>query len=131
MFRSLGLLAICVGLFTLSACNTPGCLVQDKVVEVSSTFIANGLECQHLDAVQADVTKLVSQFGLCKTAQATLPQGPLADTVCPVVAGAVVGWVVTNGIPASWGCSATAVSNLAVSKLTDLCKKIPASEFHP
>jgi len=128
-----GLITAFAALFTLAACNSPGCLVQDKVVQVSSTFVANTLECAHPDAVQADLTKVVSQFGLCKTAQAMqgTAQGPLADTVCPVVAGAVVGWVVSNGIPSSWGCTATAVSNLAVSKLTDVCKKIPASEFHP
>lgn len=132
MIPRIGLFLAILSLAGLAGCNTPGCLVQDKVVQVSSTFVANSLQCSHQDAISADLTKFVSNFGLCKAAQGTMqsvPQGQLANTLCPVVASAVVGYVVANGIPATWGCTATNASTLAISKLTDLCEKIPASEF--
>jgi hypothetical protein len=113
---------------TISACNTPGCLVQDKAAEVSANFVASVLECSKVaDLKRAINDDILSHSGLCKAAGEGMPQGTLADTFCPTIAGAVVDFVKDQGqgFLDKYGCKANAATTLSKEKLTSLCKLIP------
>jgi hypothetical protein len=112
----------------IAGCNSPGCLIENKVTDTGASFVSSTLECSNPDAVKADLVKVVEALapGLCK--ENNVPKGPLADTFCPIVANATVDFVVLNGVPASWGCKSTNVRLLAKDKLTELCKRLPVSE---
>lgn len=121
--RLLSVVFLGLGLLFAQGCNTPGCLIQDQGVKLATNFVASTLQCSNVDVIKADLTKVVSNFGLCKAEKP--PTGVLADTLCPVLTDAVVDFIAVNGIPSSWGCSATDAKALAKDKLTALCKQIP------
>lgn len=133
MIRSLGLLTIALGLFALSACNSPGCLVQDKAAEVGANFTASVLECDDVAGIKQELNDdVLSHLGICKAAESGTPQGVLADTLCPVVASSVVDFVKAQGqsFLDRHHCKATAATTLAKDKLTALCKQLPFEPQH-
>jgi hypothetical protein len=122
-------LAFVFALF-LAGCNTPGCLVEDKVASVASDFVSSSLQCANPDAVKKSMLSIISAVvpTLCKNGKdGEVPQGPIANTLCPIVADTVVNFVTANGIPAEWGCSAVNASALAKSAFVSLCEKLPMS----
>ncbi len=121
-------IAFAFTLFFASACNTPGCAVESEVVSVASGFLVGALQCSNPAAVSASLTSLISAVipTLC-TSKNSKPEGPIANTLCPIVASSVVNFIAANGIPASWGCTAANASQLVTGKLTALCEQLPVS----
>ena len=114
-----------LGTFAITGCNTPGCLVEGKLVEVATNVTATKLQCRNTKAVQASMQSLVGNLGLCKKADGMT--GPLADTFCPILTNAVVEFVASKGIPAEWDCTATDAKAALKEALTSACKQIPVS----
>ena len=114
--------------FMLSACNTPGCLVQDKIADVSANFVASTLECEDVTGLKAAINdNVLSHTGLCKAYESGVKLGTLADTFCPTIADTVVDFAEAQGkeFLTKYRCKATNVTKLAKDKLTSLCKQIP------
>lgn len=125
MNRILGFILVISGLVGLVACNTPGCFIEQKVVDVSANFVSTSLQCSNAEAIKTDITKLISGFGICSAAEKGMPQGTLANTFCKPVSETIVAFVAANGIPSSWGCSAANARILVADKLTQLCLNLP------
>lgn len=113
----------------LGACSffqQPGCFLQEQLVGVAASAVSETLQCADLAAVKADLDEVVGKVGMCeKTVYQT---GQLADTVCPIVTGMVVGFVTENAVPVKWKCSATNAKSKVAEALLDACKKLPVSK---
>lgn len=131
MRRVLGFLMIGFMLVGLAACNTPGCLVQQKAADVAGNFTGSVLECEDVAGLRKMFNDdVLSHTGLCKAAESGVPQGTLADTFCPIVANTVVDFVKAQGQPFldKYKCKATNASTFTKEKLEALCKTIPLSD---
>ncbi len=129
--RFIGMLLTSLMLIALSACNTPGCLVQAKVADVAANFTGSVLECSDIDGLRKELNdSVLSHTGLCKSAEAGVPQGVLADTFCPVIASTVVEFVKAQGqgFLDRHGCKANTATAFSKEKLTALCKLLPLSQ---
>lgn len=114
-----------LGTVAITGCNSPGCIVEGKLVEVATNVTATKLQCRNTKAVQASMQSLVGNLALCKKADSI--QGPLADAFCPLLTSAVVEFVASKGIPAEWDCSATDAKAFLKDALSSACKQIPVS----
>lgn len=115
---------VLTAILVLPACN-PGCAAVSAVATATSTFAGQILQCD-----SAGTASLNSEF--TNVIESVVPSfctatndGPLANTFCPVIASALVGYVATNTLPA--GCSGANLAALTVTKLTSLCELIPVS----
>lgn len=127
MTRFFSLMLLGLGLFGLAACNTPGCLVQDKLSEVGANFFASVGECSEGALLKADFeANVVSHFGLCAASESGVPAGVLADSLCPTIAVSAVTWA-KSLVPSKYGCKLSNLGSFSVEKLTALCKMIPVS----
>lgn len=108
----------------LASCTAfkPGCIIQNKMVDVATNVVTSKLECKNSAAVKADMEALVENLGLCKSAQT----GTIADVLCPPVVSAVV-TKVASVVPSAWDCSATAAKATLAAALTSACRQIPVS----
>ena len=124
------LLAV-AGLVSLSACESPGCLIQNEGALIGSTFVATNLECTNQALMQQDLNAYLSAHtGICASpGKDGKLEGPLANTFCPLIAAGVVEFVKSEGAGflAKYGCSAASASTIAVDGLTALCEKLPLS----
>lgn len=102
----------------------PGCLIQDKLSAVATDVVVSKLQCKNAFAVKADMDELVKNIGLCKT-------GPIADSLCPMVADQVVDKLTSAVLPAEWMCSAADAKDLVKGALLSACKQIPVSQWKP
>lgn len=114
-----------LGAVIVTGCNSPGCLVEGKIVEVATNVTASKLQCKNVAAVENSMKNLVENLKLCTSAQKT---GPIADTFCPLITNAVVEFIAAKGIPAEWECSAINAKTLLKDALTSACKQIPVSK---
>lgn len=116
---------VLVPFILLTGCTfKPGCIIQDKMVDIASNAIVDKLQCMNRNAVAADMKNLVSGIGLCKQVET----GVIADTICPVLSAAVVLKITNAAIPAEWGCLATDARARAIEALTSACKQLPVSQ---
>lgn len=114
------------GMAMLVACCTlkPGCIIQDKVVQIATSTVATTLQCSNTTAIQNDLTGLISGLGLCKSS-ATAPTGPIADYLCPLAVNSVLSYLASSTIPSTWGCTASNAKATLSDALMAACKKIP------
>ena len=113
-------------LFSMIGCSSikPGCIAEEKIVDVGTSGFVVGLECDEPDAVRADVKAWVDSIGLCKEVKQT---GPIADVVCPIAAKALVEKLGSLP-PAHWKCKATNAKAKAQMLIETSCKLIPVKE---
>jgi len=100
--------------------------MQDQAGRIASETVISVLECKNREAVSADILDVVSKAGLCK--QQTHETGALADTICPIMTGAVLQFVSDKAIPANWECSATSAKAKLNEAILGACKQIPVSK---
>lgn len=100
------LLVSCSGAKTISA---------DLLSKSLTTVISSSLSCQNSTAVEADVKKEVDKwFGL------KLDKGVGAD-LCKIAVMSILPALIGTTVPAAWGCSGQAPSDLAAK----VCLLIP------
>lgn len=116
------ILSLFAALF-LSSCSlfNPGCLIQQQAGSLVSGVIVAQLQCSNVSQVQSDVNAAVAKLGLCPSGA----QGPIADSVCPVVTALAVGFLANNVVPAAWGCSAANAKAALSNAVLMACEKLP------
>jgi hypothetical protein len=121
---------VLTAILVLPACN-PGCAAVSAVATATSTFAGQILQCDSAGTASLNseftnvIESVVPSFCTATNDGKKLLTGPLANTFCPVIASALVGYVATNTLPA--GCSGANLAALTVTKLTSLCELIPVS----
>lgn len=105
----------------LQGCTSPGCKIQESVVEGIVPVIATQLQCSNPSAIEVDLDKIVGSIGLCKkTSQMKGLPGP----ICQAIADMVVDSVAKASIPPAWGCSAANAKELLSQLIVQGCKQI-------
>lgn len=121
-------LSLAVLFFILMGCSAlkPGCLIENQAIQIVKPVIVSQLQCSNPDAVEASLKSAFDKLEVC--VQSAGKEGPIADAVCPAVSLWAAGFIADNAIPASWGCSATAVKVMAAAAINKACSLIPLSE---
>lgn len=107
----------------VSACTSlkPGCIAEDKIVEIGTSAIVIGGECEGQDAVKKWVKSGVDKVGLCPNT------GPIANAVCPSIAKSLVAELASVP-PADWKCKLTNFKATAQGLIETGCKLIPVKK---
>jgi hypothetical protein len=104
-----------------AACTSPGCKIQESVVEGLTPVIAANLQCSNPQAIEADLNKVIGGIGLCKkTSQMKGLPGP----ICQMIADLVIEGAAKIAIPSSWGCTAGNAKELLSTLIVQGCKQI-------
>lgn len=115
---------LCMGFISTSCTSVQPvvCAVETSAASALSTQIASALTCTNTAAIQSDILKSLGKADVCSTTVASFKslKGPIGDIVCPIAVTAVLG-LVSDKVPASWGCSATSTSTLG-TLLTTACE---------
>lgn len=103
----------------LSGCKlTPGCIIEDKVTQVISKALVNGLNCQNASAVYQDVLNSLEFMGLCDENHPK-PMG----SVCVVLAEVAVNQL-TKLIPKKWDCDPAAATMGLKAAVSAACSTV-------
>ena len=103
------------------AAESPVCKTIFTAVTGTAQVLSAALQCDNTPAIAGDISDQFAKLNLC--AQATYAQGMLADVVCPQVS-LVVSDLGKSAIPETWKCTATVVTELIKSKISEKCAKI-------
>lgn len=109
-----------------SSCTSVVCKFQDGVAVRVTDTIASTLECKHPEIILADVKAGLSKISPCKEAHGI--EGPVANFVCPFVSRWVSEAVLTQSVPAAWGCQNEAAKVFLATQIERVCKYIPVEE---
>jgi hypothetical protein len=117
-------------LFFTFACSTISpvvCSVESSVAGALAGGVASALSCTNTAQIKSDILGALSKANLCSTSTAAKAltasplQGPVGDLVCPLAVGAAIG-LLSNKVPASWGCAPGASTAGLATTLTSLCE---------
>jgi len=114
------LLAVLVMLVSCS--QTQKCDIQDKLVLGMSNAVVKNLQCSNLDAIKADIDKVVGKIGLCK-AQTAGQQSPIGD-LCALIVDPIVDLAVGQAIPVAWGCTGGSTKDALKVYLKEACQQL-------
>ena len=142
--KSILTIATCV--FTLCGCTktatgsmTPiqavGCDIQTLVTSGLAASVATALSCTNQTQIQTDLQSAFGNANLCaaqavstanaaqvKAAKAAAkPMGIVGNIACPIAINTVIGFL-SNSVPTTWGCSASATAAALSSALTAACE---------
>lgn len=128
---------------SLSPIQQVGCDIETAINASFSQAVASALTCSNPGAIQSSLATAFSAANLCmgqvaaattaqlSSAKAALKAGVKSDAVkplgvvgnlaCPIAVSSALGFL-SNAIPASWGCSATASASALSATLTTLCE---------
>lgn len=120
---------------SLSPIQQAGCDIETAINASFSTAVAAALTCSNTAAIQASLATAFGAANLCtgQVASATTtqlnaaksaavkPNGIIGNLACPVAVSSALGFL-SNAIPSSWGCSATASASALQATLTALCE---------
>jgi len=96
-----------------------GCELADKAAFGAATSVAMTLECKNVDAIKASLMDQIKKFNLCVN---ETPQGMIGDLVCPKVVDTVVD-IGLKALPTEWECKGGTITDIAKTKMTELCKE--------
>jgi len=98
----------------------PLCKAVFKAATASANVIAATLQCENPAAIAGDLSDKIVALGLCaETAQ----QSTLSDLLCPQIS-ALVATFATSPIPATWQCSASVITDIIKTQITETCVKM-------
>lgn len=120
---------------TLTPIQQVGCEIESAVSTSFSAGVASAMSCTNQAAIQASLQTAFGNANLCagpasavtaaqiKTAKslAVKPQGVVGNLACPIAVSSALGFL-TNSVPSSWGCSASASASTLQSTLVSLCE---------
>jgi len=101
-------------------CNNPvTCKLEETLINVTSKTIYKNLNCEGVDVIKEDMTKVVKTLKLCEGEQG------IGSQICTVVSGLVVEGAVKYGIPSKWKCDPTVTKDKLKEALKEACSLIP------
>lgn len=97
--------------------------VKQKAANLVTTNVSNiivtSLECTNADVVKSDVAAQVNKLFKIEAETASV-----GSAFCNTVVDIVVPQLITAGIPATWGCTATAATEDVVALAKKGCDKL-------
>lgn len=120
---------------TLTPIQAVGCDVETAVTASFATGVVKALTCTNEAAVQASLLLAFGNANLCSNqvtavsavqikaavSKAIKPQGVIGNIACPIAVSTALGYL-TNSVPVSWGCSASASATTLSTALISLCE---------
>ena len=102
------------------SCKTPApAPVCETTAKFAAPAVATALNCTGVDAIATDLTKMMTDKGVCEM---QMQAGTTGNILCPMVATYIVSYA--NGqIPAAWGCTLTGSALPLVSTIQSVCEK--------